>query len=71
MANVIWSTGFKSDYGWIKIPSMFNDKGIPNHQRGITSIKGLYFLGLPWQYRRGSALLQGVGDDAEFLLNHL
>jgi putative flavoprotein involved in K+ transport len=71
VSNVIWSTGFKSDYSWINIPSILNSKGIPIHQRGITSIKGLYFLGLPWQYRRGSALLQGVGTDAEFLVGKL
>ncbi|MER2173011.1 MAG: NAD(P)/FAD-dependent oxidoreductase, partial [Psychrobacillus psychrodurans] len=33
--------------------------------------KGLYFLGLSWQYRRGSALLLGVGEDAKFLANHI
>lgn len=69
--NVIWSTGFKSDYSWIDIPSLFNEKGMPIHIRGVTSIKGLYFLGLPWQYRRGSALLQGVGNDAEYLFKHI
>jgi hypothetical protein len=40
-------------------------------QRGVTSVKGLYFLGLPWQYRRGSALIGGVGDDAEYLINDI
>ncbi|PWW28886.1 putative flavoprotein involved in K+ transport [Cytobacillus oceanisediminis] len=74
--NVIWSTGFISDYSWIRIPSLFNEKGMPIHKRGVTAIRGLYFLGLPWQYRRGSALLQGIGVDAEYLVlqiinNHL
>jgi putative flavoprotein involved in K+ transport len=27
-------------------------------------VPGLYFLGLPWQHTRGSALLGFVGDDA-------
>lgn len=71
VSNVIWSTGFRSDYSWINIPSIFNEKGMPIHQRGITSIKGLSFLGLPWQNRRGSALLQGVGHDAEYLIKKL
>ncbi|MEH7177836.1 flavin-containing monooxygenase [Neobacillus vireti] len=71
VSNVIWSNGFQSDYSWIKIPSVFSEKGMPIHNRGITSMKGLCFLGLPWQYRRGSALLQGVGDDAEYLLKML
>jgi putative flavoprotein involved in K+ transport len=71
LSNVIWSTGFKSDYSWINIPSIFNEKGLPIHNRGIASIQGLCFLGLPWQYRRGSALLQGVGNDAEYLIKKL
>jgi putative flavoprotein involved in K+ transport len=71
VTNVIWATGFKSDYRWINIPSVFGEKGLPIHKRGMTSIKGLYFLGLPWQYRRGSALLQGVGTDAEYLIKQL
>ncbi|CAK6471646.1 putative oxidoreductase CzcO [Peribacillus frigoritolerans] len=69
--NVIWSTGFKSDYCWINIPKLLNEKDFPLHERGITSINGLYFLGLPWQYHRGSALLQGVGKDAEYLFQQI
>lgn len=70
-ANIIWSTGFKGNYGWIHTPSVFDKKGVPIHQRGVTSIRGLFFLGLPWQYRRGSALLQGVGRDAEYLMQQV
>lgn len=69
--NVIWSTGFKSDYSWIHIPSVLLSNGLPIHQRGITPIKGLFFLGLPWIYCRGSALLQGVDGDAKFISEQL
>ncbi|AZV43060.1 flavin-containing monooxygenase [Peribacillus asahii] len=69
--NVIWSTGFVSDYRWIDIADVLDEKSQPIHQRGITSIDGLYFLGLPWQYSRGSALLQGVGVDAEYLIKYI
>jgi putative flavoprotein involved in K+ transport len=65
--NVIWSTGFKSNYDWIHISGVINEKGLPIHQRGVTPIQGLYFLGLPWQSTRGSALIQGVGADAKYL----
>jgi putative flavoprotein involved in K+ transport len=37
------------------------------HRRGVTEVSGLYFLGLPWQHTRGSALLGWVKDDAEFI----
>lgn len=71
VSNVIWSTGFKSDFSWISIPSLLDDNGMPVHKRGVTPVKGLYFLGLPWQFRRGSALLQGVGLDAEYLADKI
>jgi len=67
--NIIWSTGFKPDYSWIQIENALNEKNEILHERGVSLIKGLYFLGLPWQSKRGSALLQGVGTDAEFLMS--
>ncbi|MBS4196233.1 flavin-containing monooxygenase [Lederbergia citri] len=69
--NVIWATGFNKDYSWIDIPNLFDGNGNIKHNRGITENTGLYFLGLPWQHRRGSALLLGVGDDAEYLAHHI
>ncbi len=69
--NVIWATGFISKYPWLNIEGVFNNKGEIIHSRGVSNIKGLYFIGLPWQYRRGSALLQGVGQNAEFIAHHL
>lgn len=69
--NIIWATGFKPDYSWLNVSGVLDGKGKPIHNRGITNIEGLYFLGLPWQYRRGSTLLQGVGYDAEYLVKHI
>lgn len=68
VSNIIWATGFKTDYPWLKIDDVINEEGKVIHNRGISTIKGLYFIGLPWQYRRGSALLQGVGYDAEYIV---
>lgn len=65
--NIIWATGFAPDYSWLDIQGVLNKEGKPVHQRGITQIKGLYFIGLPWQHRRGSALLYGVGKDAQYI----
>jgi putative flavoprotein involved in K+ transport len=63
---VIWCMGYRSDYGWIEVP-VFDGKGYPVHQRGVTSTGGLYFLGLPWLYTWGSGRFSGVGADAEHL----
>lgn len=69
--NVIWATGFHSDYSWILIPGILNEKEKPIHSRGVSKVKGLYFLGLPWQYRRGSALIGGVGVDAKHIVESI
>lgn len=69
--NVIWSTGFKEEYSWIQIDDLIDSNGDPIHQRGVTTIEGLYFLGLPWQFRRGSGLLYGVGKDANYLYQQI
>lgn len=69
--NVVWATGFKANYHWLQISNALQENGQPEHIKGITKIKGLYFLGLPWQTRRGSALLQGVADDAKCIAQHI
>jgi putative flavoprotein involved in K+ transport len=68
--TVIWATGYRPDYSWIK-PPVFDDDGRLRHRRGITDIPGLYFLGLTWQHTRGSALIGWVQDDAEFIAHRI
>ena len=60
---MVWATGYRSDHSWIDVPGVLRD-GRVVHTRGITEVPGLYFLGLPWQSTRGSALLGFVADDA-------
>ncbi|MFD2045088.1 flavin-containing monooxygenase [Ornithinibacillus salinisoli] len=69
--NIIWATGFLFDYSWLHVAGVLDRKGKPIQHRGITNVDGVYFLGLPWQHRRGSALLQGIGYDAEYVMNHI
>ena len=63
ISAIIWATGYVQDYSWIKLDA-FDDRGRPKHQRGVSIESGLYFLGLPWQSRRGSSFLWGVWHDA-------
>jgi hypothetical protein len=65
-ATVIWATGFRPDYSWIDIPEVTTGRGV-EHERGISRVTGLTFIGLPWQHTRGSPLLGFVKDDAEWL----
>ena len=66
---VIWATGYRPDYSWIRLPVL--DDGRLRHRRGVTDVPGLYFVGLTWQYTRGSALIGWVRDDAEFIAEQI
>jgi putative flavoprotein involved in K+ transport len=68
--SVIWSTGFGRDDRWIEVP-VFDGRGYPTHNRGVTSVPGLYFLGLPWQHTWGSGRLSGVAHDAAYLTQRI
>jgi putative flavoprotein involved in K+ transport len=68
--GVVWATGFRADYSWIDVP-IFDPRGKVIHQRGVTEVPGLYFVGMYWQHTRGSALLGWVKDDAEYIAGRL
>ncbi|MGH8872851.1 MAG: flavin-containing monooxygenase [Acidimicrobiia bacterium] len=71
VTNVIWSTGFQSDFSWIEVP-VFAGDSLPIHHRGIVEdAPGLYFLGLPFLYGLTSGLVGGVGRDAEHIVDHI
>lgn len=66
IAAIIWATGYTYDFDWVKIP-VFDERGRPVQQRGVTHLPGLYFLGLHWMHTFKSGLFAGVGSDAEYL----
>jgi putative flavoprotein involved in K+ transport len=70
IGTVVWSTGFGRDDRWIEVP-VFDGRGYPTHDRGVTSHSGLYFLGLPWQHTWGSGRFCGVAADAEHLAGRI
>jgi putative flavoprotein involved in K+ transport len=70
ISTIIWATGFTSDYSWLQVEA-FDANKRPNHQRGVSSEPGIYFLGLPWLSGRGSAFIWGVWHDARYLADHI
>jgi putative flavoprotein involved in K+ transport len=70
IASIIWATGYALDFGWMKLDA-FDEKGRPQHERGISNVPGLYFLGLAWLSRRASPFIWGVWHDAEYLANDI
>lgn len=70
-ANVIWCTGFKPDFSWIKLP-VFGEQGSPLQQRGVVKAQpGLYFVGLHFLYAMSSTMIHGVGRDARHVAGEI
>jgi putative flavoprotein involved in K+ transport len=68
--NIVWATGYRPNFEWIEGLELDNDH-YPKNYRGLSNIDGLYFIGLPWMYTRGSATLGGVSKDAEYLMKKM
>ena len=66
VSTVIWATGFTGDFSWLHLP-VFDTDGKPSHQRGISPVRGLYFIGFPWLISRKSGIIYGIGEDAQFI----
>ncbi|WP_045234821.1 flavin-containing monooxygenase [Deinococcus pimensis] len=64
--SVVWATGLNADLTWLQVP-VLDARRAPIQQHGVTDTPGLYFLRLPWQRTRGSALLGDVGRDAAWI----
>ena len=71
IANVVWCTGFRTDFSWIHLPA-FESDGRPRHERGVVdAVPGLYFAGLVFQYSLTSDVLPNGGRDAEYVARHI
>ena len=70
ITTILWATGFRQDFSWMKV-NAFDAQGRPQHQRGVSSEPGIYFLGLPWQSRRGSTFIWGVWHDAKHVADQI
>lgn len=70
ISTIIWATGYHQDFSWLQVDA-FDAEGKPDHQRGVAIEPGIYFLGLPWQSRRGSTFIWGVWHDAKHVADHI
>ena len=70
ITSIVWATGFGVDYGWLQVDAL-DAAGRPVHQRGVSAERGVYFLGLPWQSRRGSSFIWGVWHDAGYIADQI
>ena len=70
VTSIVWATGYAVDFSWLNVDA-FDEKGKPKHHRGVSKEPGIYFLGLPWLSRRGSAFIWGVWHDAKHIADHI
>ncbi len=68
--SVVWCMGFAADFSWLEAP-VFDGRGKPVHERGVSPSEGVYFVGLPWLYTWGSGRFSGIARDAEYVVNQL
>jgi len=64
VTSIVWAIGYRPDYRWVKV-GVFDGTGRPTHARGVSSVPGLFFLGLPWMHTWGSGRFLGITRDAE------
>jgi putative flavoprotein involved in K+ transport len=70
ITTVIWTTGFRPDYGWVHAP-VFDEMGFPIQADGHSDVAGLHFMGVHFQRKAQSAVLYGVGEDAEVVARNI
>lgn len=71
VTTVIWATGYGLDYSWLNVDGALDESGRPVHQRGVSPINGLFYVGLPWLSRRGSSFIWGCWHDAKHVVDQI
>lgn len=70
ISTVIWATGYRFDFSLVKLP-VFDPDGFPIQTHGVTGVRGVYFVGLPWMPSPRSGTLAGVGESAAHIVSHI
>jgi putative flavoprotein involved in K+ transport len=70
IGSIIWASGYGYSFDWVKLP-VVDTNGTPVQQRGVTSCRGVYFLGLHWMHTFRSAVLAFVGRDAAYIADQI
>lgn len=70
IGSVVWTSGYRPEYGWVRLP-VFDDMGFPIQVDGRASVPGLYFVGVHYMRKLKSAILYGVGEDAEVVARQI
>ncbi|CAH1679495.1 FAD-dependent oxidoreductase [Hyphomicrobiales bacterium] len=71
IATVVWCTGFRGNFSWVKLPGVIDPSGQPVHEDGVASLPGVYFAGLDFASTRKSGIILAVAEEANRLAGHI
>ncbi|WP_332689996.1 flavin-containing monooxygenase [Bosea sp. (in: a-proteobacteria)] len=71
ITTVIWCTGFRGDFGWVRVPDVLDAQGQPLHEDGLASVPGVYFAGLPFAISRRSGTILAIAEEAALLVEDI
>lgn len=72
LGAVIFSGGFRPDYGWVRVAGISDRMGFPLQRDGASIVApGLFFAGVHFLRKRKSSLLCGVGEDATIVASNV
>ncbi|MCA1444017.1 NAD(P)-binding domain-containing protein [Ensifer sp. IC4062] len=71
ITTVIWCTGFKGDFEWVRVPNVLDAQGQPSYENGLSSVPGVYFAGLPFAISRRSGTILAIAEEAALLADNI
>ena len=71
ITTIVWCTGFRGDFGWVRLPGLLDPAGLPVHEDGLTALSGIYFAGLDFASTRKSGIILAIADEASRLVEHI
>lgn len=65
IGTVVWCTGFGPHLSWLEVPGL-DGRGLPVlEDGGLSGLRSVRFVGMPWQSTRASTILHGMPLDAQ------
>lgn len=71
IATVIWCTGFRGDFSWVRLPGLLDQQGQPRQEGRGARRAGIYFAGLECASSRRSGTLLAVAGEAQRIAEHI
>ncbi len=70
VSTVIWATGLRGNFDWLKVPGTIDGNGEPIHDKSL-SAPGVYFAGLDSKESQRSGTVLGASFEAERIVAHI